>query len=277
MRNQKVRPVNAIKGGDIRPAKKFGSRCTSDVPLSDVQKVLRELEAEAVMRPGVRKKHMQALFPKPDKSYERGYRQRAWVRMVTGSYRLLLLIAFPLYTGFRRSDCVRLKWSDLVMFNRDQVATVRPTVTLVETKTKKKRTVPIGAELAYYIMKYWVESKTKYLDLYVFVSRCKSTQNHLTETGMGAMIRDAFARFGIYDNDGYVAPHSLRKTYCNAYYEAAGGDFKALMRLSKNLGHSSVETTMRYMKIDFNENIAIHEQISFRPPSPGAGNSAGRV
>lgn len=255
---------------EIRKARIKGSRKTSFIPFEEIERVLVTLEKEAAMSKKERLDLVKVLYEDAAGRDYTNWRDRCRTKMSIGTWRLLLIIAFPLYTGFRRSDCIKVKWGDILTFGPNQEVMVRPSVTILEQKTQKfktKRTIPLGPEIAYYIMKYYMTAKPRDFDTYVFVSRSKSTTPHLTGPGYCNMINHAFARFGVYDQDGKVAPHSLRKSYSEYIWRKFGRSFEGLLKLQKILGHSTIDMTIKYLSVDVAESNQVHNEISFR----GAG------
>lgn len=239
-----------------------GSRACGHLDFKDVSRVLATLEQEADLPPGrFRNKVIRAIKEK------HGYRDNK-ARMVTGSWKMLLMIAFPLYSGFRRSEVVSLMWSDVMFVNHKGEVVVRPEVSILEQKVRRKkrnRSVPITEDLAYYIMKYYMECKPTNLNTWIFPSIFKACEGkHITTKGMYEIISKTFARFGIYDRDGWVAPHTLRKTYGRHLWKLLGENFEALVKVNKIFGHYSIDDTIRYLGIFTDEKQKVHESLSFR-------------
>lgn len=268
------------KDNNIRRARyPGGSRKTHNLNIKDVNMVLAALEKEANMS----KKEKRALLnsqltPEYVGTYK-NFMERREAKMSMGSWRLLLAIALPLYTGFRRSDCIKLRWSNVMTFDHDGRLSVRDTMNLIETKTKNRREIPINDDLAYYISKAYAEIKPRDMNDWVFVPKFTRSTEHkpVSGTAYGMWIRDAFARFEVYDREGWVAPHSLRKTYCQWLFEQFGSNFEALMKLNRILGHSSIEMTMKYLDLRMEEFEDAHKRISFRGPELRAATRAARL
>lgn len=258
----------------IRQARHTGSRKTHAIPFDKIGLVLEKLEEEANLS---RKERMRIIHERAGGfSLERSaYLRRSQVKMSTGTWRILLAIAFPLYTGFRRSDIVTLRWDHIVYFDVDQSVTVRPSVEIREQKTskkrKRKREVPLGKEIAYYILKAYMEMRPREMREYVFKPRVQSSRPHLSVRGYNKIIEEAFARFEVFDRGHPVAPHALRKSYCQYIFKEMGGNFEALLKLNKILAHSTVEMTIRYLEIDIEESKAVHYAINFRGKSARPG------
>ncbi len=238
--------------------------------------VMRALETEAAM-PEVEKKRI-ALESAPgrlDRSLA-GLEQRQKARMSVGSWRLLLVIGMPLYTGYRSVDCIKLRWDDLVYMDATGSMTVRATLVTKEQKTKKRREVPINDDLAFYIIRAFQEAKPRSLDMPVFRPLYAAYRNkqHPTEAikrnQYGKLIGHAFARFGVYDGSGMVAPHSLRKSYAWFMFQKLGGDMFALLQMQQILNHSSIDDTIRYLDITLESAHDAVRGLSFRGEGVGA-------
>lgn len=259
----------------VRKFRHKGSRKTGKVPFADIQRVLQALEAEAEMprwdrRAKIRAENFAAL---KDRSVA-GFAQRCSASMSYGSWRLLLAIGIPLYTGYRSSDVIDLKWGDLLFMREDGKVSVRDTLTVFhEKKTTKRREIPINDDLARYIINAFHEIKPRMLDTYVFKSKFVRDGNRdkpVTRKGFWRMITDAFARFGVYDQDGTVSAHCLRKSYAFAMFEKLGGDYLALIRLQKILNHYSIDDTIRYLDVRLSESADAHLSLSFRSEGSSA-------
>ena len=261
----------------IRKRRHKGSRKTGKIPFDRIEKVIRALEAEASL-PEAEKKRI-ALENAPgrlDRSLA-GLEQRQKARMSVGSWRLLLVIGIPLYTGYRSVDCVKLLWSDLVYLNHDGSLTVRDTLTTKEQKTAKRREVPINNDLAFYIIRAFQEAKPRSLEMPVFKPLHAAYSNRVVRPGeaikrlqYGRLIGHAFARFGVYDGPGMVAPHSLRKSYAWFMFEKLGGDMFALLQMQQILNHSSIDDTIRYLDITLESAHAAVKGLSFRGEGSGS-------
>lgn len=259
------------KDAPIRSARVLGSRKTRCVPFEDIQKVLGIFEREASLPRKERAALLHELYPEWKNRDYGSYKNRCRVKTAVGSWRLLLMIALPLYTGFRRSDVIKLKWSDLLYFGANQELAVRPQFTILEQKTqryRRPRTIPLGSDIGFYIMKFYAQVKPRDLDTYIFIAKTKSGTPHITGPGYCVKINDAFARFDIFDGDGKVAPHSLRKSYCQYIFKEFGSNFDALLKLQKILGHSTIEITIKYLDVDISESTTVHNAISFRGTGP---------
>lgn len=241
-----------------------GSRLTHRLPIQQVQKVLSAIEAEAAMSVGERsaiRKELKMHFRSQGSTFRAADRL---AKMTIGSWRNCLLIALPLYCGYRRSDVVKLRWADLVYVSHEGNIKVHETVIVFnEQKTKKRREIHISDDLAMYVIKHFNDSKVKDLSKYVFESPF-GPERHIMPASMLKIVGLTFARFGVYDEDGMVAPHSLRKTYGYYMWKTLGGDFAAAVQMQQVFGHSDLKITMRYLDLKSQEMKSAHNTLSFR-------------
>lgn len=248
--------------GIIQVRRSKGSRETGKLTMEDASYVLSQVEQEATLTGKARQDLLDRLIEESNEPTNLRMRRKATMSM--GSWRNALLIALPLYSGFRRSDVIKMKWKDLVYKNSAQEMAVHEKVIVFkEQKTKNRRAIPISAELGYFIIRLFNDMKPRDLNTWVFVSPMDRTK-HITNTAMTLIINDSFSRFGVYDKDGTVSPHTLRKTYSYFMWEALGGDFEALIKMKMLLGHSNIEYTITYLGIRDSEVIPAHNALSFR-------------
>ena len=134
------------------------------------------------------------------------------------------IIVFALNTGMRQDEILSLQWS--------QIDLIRRTATLLITKNKEKRTVPIN-QTVYDLLKF--KSKIRYLSGYVFTSQAgiKIIARNLLRA-----YYDARKKAGLED----VRFHDLRHTFATRLVQA-GVD---LYTVAKLLGHKDIRMTQRY-------------------------------
>lgn len=245
-----------------------GSRKTGKIAFEDIRKVLMSLEAEASQTILEKKAAAKAMTPDVGDTSVNGMvnRKRSW--MTVGSWRLLLAVSLPIYTGYRSSDCHTIMWDQLLFINADGDVEVRKTILTKERKTKKRREVPINDDLAGYIIKAYQELKPRFLDTYVFRPKHEpsSKHTHISRIAYWKMLTGSFSRFEVYDRDGYVSAHCLRKSYATEVFNRLGGDHYALLQLQKMLNHHKIEDTIRYLDVRLEEAEMVHEKLSFRGP-----------
>lgn len=141
-------------------------------------------------------------------------------------WRYYLLIYLGLKTGFRLSDLLRLKYSDIS----------GDSLTVLEKKTKKARTVALSLPVQNEIKRHRLDG--------CFIAENPKTKKPYSRQSVYyvlSRIGSAFALSGL-------SPHSLRKTYaCDLYLKVQ--DVKAVQ---KDLNHAYPSTTFsHYLKYLF--------------------------
>lgn len=169
------------------------------------------------------------------------------INKVKDPQKYLIPISIALYTGCRAGEIIALKWSDvdfeerIININKSMKLDMDNNFVLGTTKTKKNRIVPIPLPL-FEILKrhrlYQKENKLKLGREYIdsdFV--CTYVNGRLvTNTTIGCLNR-------LMKNKGIeFYMHKFRHTFAtNAV--AAGVNVKVLQEI---LGHTKIETTMKY-------------------------------
>jgi integrase len=134
------------------------------------------------------------------------------------------IILFALNTGMRQDEILSLKWS--------QVDMLRRTVTLLETKNKEKRTIPLN-QTALGLLR--AKGKIRHISGYVFASEA-GTKIHARN--LLRAFYSARRKAGLED----VRFHDLRHTFATRLVQS-GVDLYVVKEL---LGHKSLKMTMRY-------------------------------
>jgi len=163
-----------------------------------------------------------ALLTAPPLETAIGLRDRAMLELMYSS-------------GLRVSELISLKKSDIDL----DAGLVRPM-----GKRSKERQSPIGEAAIAMVRRYLSESRP------ALAGRQDSPALFLTELG-GPMTRDNFSKLiKTYVEAAAirkrVTPHSLRHSFAT-HLLAGGADVRAIQEM---LGHSSVQTTQRYTRVD---------------------------
>jgi integrase/recombinase XerD len=143
--------------------------------------------------------------------------------------RVRLLIRLIYFGGFRISEAVELQWSAVQA--RGDVASAQVTVF---GKGGKTRTVLLAPDIGLELIEL---TKTKTRSDFIFATR---TGNHLDRGSAWRLIRGATRKAGI---DRPVSPHWFRHAHATHALKN-GADLKLIQ---ETLGHSSIETTGRYV------------------------------
>jgi Site-specific recombinase XerD len=158
------------------------------------------------------------------------------------------IILVLLETGIRVSELCGLRIQD-----------IHDNYIRVLGKGNKEREVGIAPAVSKQLWKYVNQYRkpVKSDDPYVFVNR---NGHRLTPSGIEQLLIDIKDRANI--TGVRVSAHTFRHTFARMYLEQGGEIYK----LSRLMGHSSVEVTEQYLK-DFNVRAARQEQDKFSPVS----------
>lgn len=165
--------------------------------------------------------------------------QLALVRAVrkSGNIRDLTIITILLHTGIRVNELCNLQITDIVLSKNSNMITVR------EGKGTKRRNIPLNPTVVG-ILKDYLESKNGYRAR-IGASNDQSQilfygqkRTPLTDRGVRYIIK----KYAYIAKIEHVSPHSLRHTCAKNLIDAG----QPIDRVSKILGHSSVNTTTIY-------------------------------
>lgn len=164
----------------------------------------------------------QALLELPDVGTLKGVRDRA-------------ILAVLLGTGLRREECARLEVRNM------QQREGRWVIVDLVGKRQKVRSVPMPS-WAKYAVDAWLVAAGIRSGL---VFRATRRGGHLQEHGMTAqsvfeVVREYAAALGV-----DVRPHDLRRTYAKLAHKGNA----PIEQIQLSLGHSSVQTTERYLGV----------------------------
>ena len=163
--------------------------------------------------------------------------KRAWARNK-------LYFCIGVFSGFRVSDLLELKWQDI--FESDG-KTYKEYVGIIEKKTGKVKQL------------YTTSASRAYIEEYIQMMRPDTTSNtylftnrqgkKLNRQSVDDFIKEAANACGL---KGNYSTHSVRKTYAYQYYTimSAQGDIFALAEVQRMLNHRNTDTTLRYLGID---------------------------
>lgn len=162
-----------------------------------------------------------------------------------------LAIGLCVGAGLRRLEAVNLQFSDVI---EQHVNGKTRTVLNVKGKGAKDRVVPVSDALADAI-RAWAEVVGN--DGYILRSlgRDKQPGEKMTSTALYNLVRKRGQLIG--KND--LQPHDLRRTYAQIGYDAG----IAIAQISMLLGHSDIQTTMRYLNIDLDLDSTISDFVPF--------------
>jgi integrase/recombinase XerD len=174
-------------------------------------------------------------------------RKREKVNRFGGSVevRLHTLVCLLLDTGIRIGEATRLFKKDCEFDN----LTIR-----VLGKGNKQRQVPMSIELRKLLWRYFKDSK----ESLVFATR---TGTQISQRDFLRDFKKLGQKLGI--TGVRISAHTCRHTFA-VFWLRRGGD---LYRLSRVLGHESIETTTKYLKsLGIEDLQATHQQVSLLSP-----------
>lgn len=158
----------------------------------------------------------------------------------------LAILTLFAYSGIRESELTTIELKDLNFDAR---------TILIKGKGNKVREVFITDTIYNVLLDYIEERKregTYDKNKYLFIGRQKIENNKpLHRTTINAIVKKYSSLTNI-----YMHPHLFRDFFCTESYKARG---LSLMQIAYLAGHSSINTTMKYIKIDENE---LYEQVN---------------
>lgn len=167
---------------------------------------------------------------------------------LAGNLRDLALFNLAVDSKLRGCDLVRLKVADLVVGDR-----VRARVTVIQSKTQR----PVQFEVSENTrdsVGNWVCSPKMLGSTYLFPSRFHD-RPQISTRQYARLVRDWVSAIGL-DPSGY-GTHSLRRTKAALIYRKTG-NLRAVQLL---LGHTKVDSTVRYLGVELEDALSIAEQI----------------
>lgn len=146
----------------------------------------------------------------------------------------------------RGCDLVKVRIGDLVTGGR-----IRNRAIVIQQKTKK----PVQFELlepARASLLAWLERRRGSLDDYAFPSRIDHS-DHLSTRQYARLVEEWVTGIGLRKED--YGTHSLRRTKASIIYKQTG-NLRAVQIL---LGHTKIESTVRYLGVDIEDALALAE------------------
>ena len=167
-----------------------------------------------------------------------------------GNYKMSLLIALGCFTGLRISDILSLRWNQIL--DTDEF-------TIIEHKTKKKRTIRVNLQLKKHIRDCYEHINPVGINAPVLISQ-KGTV--YTVQRINVMLKEIKKKYRI--QIGNFSCHSLRKTFGRQVYNMNGNNSElALVKLMELFNHSSVSITKRYLGLRQEELLNTYDCLSF--------------
>lgn len=167
---------------------------------------------------------------------------------LAGNLRDLVLFNVAIDSKLRGCDLVKLEVSDLVKEDR-----VRERVFVIQSKTKQ----PVQFELSENTREtvlVWVKSPEMFAGRFMFPSRFHD-RLHISTRQFGRIIRDWVTAIGLEPSS--YGTHSMRWTKAAEIYRKTG-NLRAVQLL---LGHTKVDSTVRYLGVELEDALSIAERI----------------
>lgn len=152
-------------------------------------------------------------------------------------YAMILLAA---RYGLRVSDIIGLRHCNLNWGNNQ--------IVLLQQKTGKKIVLPLSEEVGNAIIEYLKFGRPDIDEPYVFITAI-APYGKLTSSGMHRTITDHMRRADIGYKERKHGPHALRHSLASNLLSSN----EPVPVISEILGHSSTESTMCYLRVDFNQ------------------------
>jgi len=171
---------------------------------------------------------------------------RFWLER-EGRLRDRAMFDFAIDSKLRGCDVVKVKISDLVSGGR-----VRSRAIIVQQKTSR----PVQFELLESTrdsMLAWLERRGGTVDEFVFPSRIDHTA-HISTRQYARLVDEWVSGIGLRPED--YGTHSLRRTKVSIIYKQTG-NLRAVQIL---LGHTKIESTVRYLGVDVEDALALAEK-----------------
>jgi len=160
----------------------------------------------------------------------------------------LALFNLAIDSKLRGCDLVRLRVVDLVVGS-----SVRERVSVIQSKTGRPVQFEVSENTRKSVLE-WVESPAMRGCEFLFTSRFQAFQ-HLSTRQYARLVREWVSAIGL-DPSGY-GTHSLRRTKAALIYRKTG-NLRAVQLL---LGHTKVDSTVRYLGVELEDALSISEKI----------------
>ncbi|WP_171133883.1 MULTISPECIES: tyrosine-type recombinase/integrase [unclassified Ruegeria] len=167
---------------------------------------------------------------------------------LAGNLRDLALFNLAIDSKLRGCDLVRLKVNDLVIGDR-----VRERVTVIQSKTRRPVRFEVSENSRDSIWN-WVCRPEMLGCRFLFPSRFHD-RPHVSTRQYARLVRDWVTAIGL-DPSGY-GTHSLRRNKAALIYRKTG-NLRAVQLL---LGHTKVDSTVRYLGVELEDALRIAERI----------------
>ena len=167
---------------------------------------------------------------------------------LSGRRRDLALFDLAIDSKLRACDLVRLKVQDVYLGDH-----ARERATIIQKKTNRAVQFEITNQTRA-ALDVWINSCSRSHEGYLFPSRLK-VQSHLSIRQYSRLVHKWVNAAGM-DSSVY-GTHSMRRTKATQIYRKTG-NLRAVQLL---LGHTKLESTVRYLGIEVDDALSISEQV----------------
>lgn len=165
-------------------------------------------------------------------------------------YKGATLVSIMSFTGLRVSDTLSLTWKDILNVNE---------FTIIEKKTKKKRTIRINQQLQKFILNCYNNINPESLDSHILISQKRTV---FSVQQINHLLKQMKEKYKL--NVKNFSSHSLRKTFGRQVYNQNSENAElALVKLMDLFNHSSMSLTKRYLGLRREELLDTYDQLSF--------------
>jgi integrase len=148
----------------------------------------------------------------------------------------------------RGCDLVKLRIGDIVSGGQ-----IRHRATVVQQKTGRPVQFELTETTRESVLK-WLTLRRGSIEEYVFTSRLHDSA-HMSTRQYGRLVHEWVAAVGLNSED--YGTHSLRRTKASILYKQTG-NLRAVQIL---LGHTRIESTVRYLGVDVEDALALSEAV----------------
>lgn len=167
---------------------------------------------------------------------------------MSGAHRELALFNLAIDSKLRACDLVRLRVEDLW-----SGSSIRDRATIIQKKSKRPVQFEVTEQTKTALLA-WLPFVRRNGGSYLFPSRRK-TSHHLSTRQYARIVHRWVASIGL-DASAY-GTHSMRRTKAAQIYKKTG-NLRAVQIL---LGHTKLESTVRYLGVEVDDALRIAEQI----------------
>ncbi len=160
----------------------------------------------------------------------------------------LAMFNLAIDSKLRSCDLLRLRVEDVAPYG-----TVKQRATIRQQKTGRSVQFEV-TEHTRHALDNWIKTVAKRSGDYLFTGR-RNPAEHLTTRQYARLVADWISSIGL--NPDAYGTHSLRRTKAALIYRRTG-NLRAVQLL---LGHTKLESTVRYLGIEVDDALAIAEQV----------------